>query len=288
MTDPSADAHPHASPADAAGGFLPRDMLTPALRSDPESFPVLKAFQEYIEAERERARRRLLTVSATAIAAIVLIVGAFLGVGASVVGRMMNENKELQQAVIAAAIRDREVAPAAVATSSRTDDISRMDETVRRLQAENVAFQGRMAALQDLPTALAATMGQTFSNLVGRTPTASAGPSGSRALSTSPTSPFAPPSLPTEATSVAVSVPTSARQATAPATDPEPVAKVPAPTAVAASLSGGRKPTSEAPTAVSISARVQTAPRIDGYAPARLTLVTDRGVAIPWRIVVPE
>jgi hypothetical protein len=60
------------------------------------------------------------------------------------------------------------------------------------------------------------------------------------------------------------------------------------PAAPDAAATSAARAVSAAPVTISIPARPQAAPRIEGYAPSRMTLVTDRNVTIPWRIVVPE
>jgi hypothetical protein len=281
MNDPSSsDPTQHSVPPDFAGNVTPRDMLMPALRSDPESFPVLKAFQDYIEAERERARRRLVTVSAIAITAIVLVVAAFLAVGTAVIGNLMRRNDQLQDVVMRAAVRDATATAPVGHDGGRAEELAHVEATLRRMQAENAALQGRMTALQDLPAALATTMGQTISNLVASA-SATAAP---RALPPAPATPFAPSNVLALNPSPALRAPAPA----APVLRSSPSSVGSTATAVTSPSATGARATTEAPTTVSVPTRIQAAPRIDGYAPARMTLVTDRGFAIPWRIVVPE
>ena len=90
-------------PPQDLGGGGDGAFFAPALRTDAEQFPVLKAFQTYIEEERERARRRVVIVSASAIAAIVVIVVVFLVIGSIVVGNLMSRNDQLLAAVISSA-----------------------------------------------------------------------------------------------------------------------------------------------------------------------------------------
>lgn len=264
------DAHsPPPNPAygaqDPGAHELPHDMLFPALRSDPESFPVLKAFQEYIEAERERARKRLVTVSVIAIASLVLVVGGFLAVGAVVIGNLARRNDLLQDVVMRAAVREGSVAaplhqPQPDGPSS--GEMARLTEALARVQRENVAMQDRVKALQDLPSTVAASIGAAMSNF-----TANA----------RPPLPQDPVQRPTLASAPSYAPPTSPSVSPSPPTPP-----VPATASTPTHGSPGDRVTLSAP-------RTSTAaPRLQGFAPANLTLVTDRGISIPWRIVVPE
>ena len=53
-------------PADPVSGGLPQHGLVlhdPSLHGDANAFPVLKAFQDYLEMERQQARKRLVTLT---------------------------------------------------------------------------------------------------------------------------------------------------------------------------------------------------------------------------------
>ena len=49
---------PYAAPSDPPGALV--SIHNAALHANPDSFPVLKAFQDYLETERQRARQRLI------------------------------------------------------------------------------------------------------------------------------------------------------------------------------------------------------------------------------------
>ncbi len=66
--------------AEAAGGGLVA-MYNAASHAGAESFPVLKAFQDYIEAERAQARKRVVQLSVFFAVLMVVVVGGFLTAG---------------------------------------------------------------------------------------------------------------------------------------------------------------------------------------------------------------
>lgn len=301
MQDPaSPDPTPPPVAADFPGNMPPRDMLMPALRSDAESFPVLKAFQDYIEAERERARRRLAVVSAVAIAAVVLVVAGFLAVGSVLIGNLMRRNDQLLESVMRFA--ERPAAPVAAAPAPQADageaELERMRALVQKLQQDQTAMQGSVAALQSLPATLATTMGQTLSNLVVASAVPGKPAAAAQSLPPAPATPFAPPNVlasrspaaePRVAPAPAAPVPPAAPPAALPATvSPSVASRAVPPAAPDAAATSAARAVSAAPVTISIPARPPAAPRIEGYAPSRMTLVTDRNVTIPWRIVVPE
>lgn len=74
----------------------------------PEQFPVLKAFQEFIEAERAQARKRVFQLTLTFATVLIVIVAAFFAIGIS----MFNNMSEMQTRLLDAALR-REAAAAA-------------------------------------------------------------------------------------------------------------------------------------------------------------------------------
>lgn len=70
--------------------------MTLSKASGDESFPVLKAFQDFIDQERERARRRVVTLSVCFISAIVVLVLLFGIIFAMFFGHMMRSNEDQQ------------------------------------------------------------------------------------------------------------------------------------------------------------------------------------------------
>ncbi len=89
------------------GGMNPGGGLVVSGASSPEQFPVLKAFQDFIEAERAQARKRVFQLSLTFATVLIVIVAAFFAIGIS----MFNNMSEMQTRLLDAALR-REAAAA--------------------------------------------------------------------------------------------------------------------------------------------------------------------------------
>lgn len=297
---------PGPRPETAGAQDVPRDFFMPALRGDPEAFPVLKAFQEYIEEERERARRRLATLSIVAISALVLVITGFLIVGSIVFGNLSRRNEQLQNVVMQAAVRD---ASAAVAPAPAAQgELSRLQDLVLRLQQDQEALQGSVGSLTDLPDVLAERLAAALTE-AARTPVqaasarpppppAAAAPFGPGTAMARPaaTQPAAPPDPAPEAQDPhrpdTAPVPSDAGAATEEPRPVEPRAQPPAtatpPPSPAQDRPAPARGTSADRVAIDVATRQREPPRLQGYTPAQMTLVTDQGIAIPWRVVVPE
>lgn len=259
--------------AGAAPDFGPGAFFAPALRGDPEQFPVLKAFQAYVEEERERARRRVVVVSSVSIAAITVLVSLFL----VALGFMMHRNDQLNDRLLdIVASRSAAPAPAASASASaepsapsapapaEDDRATELQAKLAALEEANAAMVRRMEELQSLPDALAASVGGMISNAMEHSMPVAA--------SSAPLPPVPGPTRPSPAptadpTSAAPDVPSAAR------------ADVPSPPA---------PPPSSEPTSIRVKPIAQAQPSIQGYRTEHILLKTDTGVAIPWRIAVPE
>jgi flagellar basal body-associated protein FliL len=70
----------HLPPSDPLAGGLPPQGLVihDAAHGDASSFPVLKAFQDYLEMERQQARKRLVTLTAFFVSLMTLVVAGFI------------------------------------------------------------------------------------------------------------------------------------------------------------------------------------------------------------------
>lgn len=79
-----------------------------AARGGGDAFPVLKAFQEYLESERQRARRRMVMLSCIFAAVIIIVIGGFMLMWFTTIKGMQATNAQL----LAAALEKREQTPA--------------------------------------------------------------------------------------------------------------------------------------------------------------------------------
>ena len=89
---------PFASEADESGALV--SIHNAALHANPDSFPVLKAFQDYLETERKRARQRLIMLSAFFAILLVAVMIALISIGVYVFGNMSQTQSKLLTAVL--------------------------------------------------------------------------------------------------------------------------------------------------------------------------------------------
>jgi len=109
-----------------------------------EEFPVLKAFQQYIDAEQEKARKRMITMSIYFAIALGVIVTIFVILLVSVSSR----NQTLNDRLVDFAMREREAK--ADARAEKAEERARQAEE-REKQAQDRAKQAQEAALAPKP-----------------------------------------------------------------------------------------------------------------------------------------
>ena len=112
-------------------------------------FPVLKAFQEYIDAEQAKARKRMLGLSVFFILLLIVVVITFTLVITSVIGR----NQQLSDRLLDIALREKtstqpvvnvqSPAPAVVQPSVESAELVRLREELRREKEERQAEQAK-------------------------------------------------------------------------------------------------------------------------------------------------
>lgn len=139
--------------ADHGGQETGENLFALSFPKGEESFPVLKAFQEFLDAERERARRRQMTLAICFMSALVVLVVMFCVVGAVIFSGMIRRN-DAQQARMLDLLLQR----TAVTADAKKSDVTapepvRQDpalteliEMVRQLKAENAAIASRNAS----------------------------------------------------------------------------------------------------------------------------------------------
>ena len=119
-----------------------------ASNANSESFPVLKAFQDYIEAERAQARKRVVMLSIFFASIICAVVGGFLLVGVFLLRDMRDMSKDmtsLQGKLVDAALAARAPAEAAapvyiqpapaVSVAPQTDLVEKTVEEISKVTA---------------------------------------------------------------------------------------------------------------------------------------------------------
>jgi hypothetical protein len=82
-----------------------------------DDFPVLKAFQQYIDAEQEKARKRMVSLCLCFSVLIALVIAVFL----TMLFTMSERNQTLNDRLVEYAINDRDRAPAAPSTPPAND-----------------------------------------------------------------------------------------------------------------------------------------------------------------------
>ena len=81
--------------ADMSASAALVSMHNAASQAGGDAFPVLKAFQDYLESERQRARRRMTTLSVVFAVVIVAVIGAFTLIWFSTMKGMQETNNQL-------------------------------------------------------------------------------------------------------------------------------------------------------------------------------------------------
>lgn len=126
-----------------------------ASQSGGDAFRVLKAFQDYLESERQRARRRMTILGCVFAAVIVVVVGAFMAIWFATMRNMQATNAQLLQAALSS--RERETPQPAVAPQpqpSAADTAKAVAEAIATAQAEQSATFAK--ALEDMNASLEA------------------------------------------------------------------------------------------------------------------------------------
>ena len=143
---PPADLPPD---IDATGALV--SLHQAATHSGPDSFPVLKAFQEYLESERRRARRRVALVTSLFAGLTVVLVAAFLTAGILLFNYMKEREERLwlrleqQPAHAASAPSPAEPAPTAPAASALEQELHTLGEALAALKNDNAALREKLA-----------------------------------------------------------------------------------------------------------------------------------------------
>lgn len=122
-----------------------------SLPKGEESFPVLKAFQEFLDAERERARRRQMTLAISFMSALVLLVVLFCVIGAILFSGMIRRSDSQQDRLFDLLTQRspapvQATAPSVSATGeSKEASTAELVELLKQLRAENAAMRANLA-----------------------------------------------------------------------------------------------------------------------------------------------
>ncbi len=145
---PHADRPPD---IDATGALV--SIHNAATQSGPDSFPVLKAFQEYLESERRSARRRVALISGLFAGIIVIVVAIFLTAGILLFDYMKDiqdnlwrkiESQPSPPSAVAAVVPA--PAPAAAKAGAWDAEMKKLGEAMAELKRDNEKLRATLAA----------------------------------------------------------------------------------------------------------------------------------------------
>lgn len=197
---PGAPDFEHLPPVDPAAGALPPHGLVlrdAATQGDANSFPVLKAFQDYLEMERQQARKRLVTLTIFFVSLMTLVVTGFIIAFIFMFGNMAKREDRLLE--VALQQKKEEAAtptPAALAAQQAAREFqaaalnlqtnvgaqvatmgavaSKLDSKVAEQNAEMVKMREALAAMQRENDRLRADMPKLALEAARKTPSPAA------------------------------------------------------------------------------------------------------------------
>ena len=126
-------SYEHLPPVDPISGGLPQQglVLHDAAHGDASSFPVLKAFQDYLEMERQQARKRLVTLTVFFVSLMTLVVAGFIVAFVYMYGNMSKREDRLLEAALQ---QRKDVAPPAPAESMAQQAAREFQAAAQNLQ----------------------------------------------------------------------------------------------------------------------------------------------------------
>lgn len=291
--DPPAGLPPAAdSAAQAAEPFRPQVDPLPsagivalhggASQLSPEAFPVLKAFQEYLESERQRASRRVIVLSCIFSAVIVFVLGAFVMIYLKAQDR---QDSLLQAVITQASQHQNQPAPQVVVSQPATpqqpsiQEITSLisDAIAKDRQTQNATFEKTLSAYTSVIEAAKAENAALKAEI-------------EKAKQPAPAAPAQPPAP--VAVQPAAPVKTAAAQATAqvpaktsPTAKTSPAAATgtpPAPAATQPAPAAPQEPKLEIP-------KYPAPPPPEGFTPGSMTIKTGKNAKpVSWRVYIPE
>mgnify|MGYP003799492209 CR=1 FL=1 len=134
------DASAYETP-EAGSGLVA--MYNAASHASAESFPVLKAFQDYIEAERAQARKRVMQLSIFFAVLMCLVVAGFLTAGIFLLRNMSN----VQTKLLDVALSNKAAPAPQPAPAVQTSPV--LEESVRQMSRATAELQSSMSKKLD-------------------------------------------------------------------------------------------------------------------------------------------
>lgn len=270
-----------------------------SLPKGEESFPVLKAFQEFLDAERERARRRQMTLAISFMSALVLLVVLFCVIGAILFSGMIRRSDSQQDRLFDLLTQRspapvQATAPSVSATGeSKEASTAELVELLKQLRAENAAMRANLADKSpsaSMPPLETANAGFA----VAPTPA----PEVKSTSSTKKTGVFSSPKRQPVPAPVAEApkpeeVPVAAEPEVKPPVEAKPAIEIKTPVEAKSpvEIKPAVKPKPEQPQAWTpikvkvMPSREMTVPA--GNSAEEMTIISDRNVKIPMRVLMP-
>lgn len=258
----------------------PENIFALSLPKGEDSFPVLKAFQQFLDAERERARRRQMVLTLSFMSVIVVLVVLFSVISAILFSGLTRRNDAKQDKLFEILLMERKVpapVPAVIPAPPRRDAVvDEVMELVKQLRAETEALKAAAQRAAEPPP----VVDVVAPDLVSEVPKLEAvevkpepDPKRTGIFSSSKRK----PDLPTVSTEVEVVTPDPAPETSGVLERSESEKK----TELANSEGSG-----DGLVQVKIvPSRVMHAPA--GYEANEISVVTEGNVRYPWRVLVP-
>ena len=259
----NAASYEHLPPADPMSGGLPPHglVLHDAAHGDASSFPVLKAFQDYLEMERQQARKRLVTLTVFFVSLMTLVVAGFIVAFIFLLGNISKreDQQQARQDRLLEEVLQQRKAPEAVAPVAQ--QVAREFQAAAQNLQTNLSSQ--LASVGSVATKLDSKVDAQNAEMVKMREALAAMQKENDKLRTD---------MPKLALEAARKVPSPAASSAAPATSSRPGSSATLPgttTAGTPAASSGRAP--------------------KGYEEAVLLVRTrDSDTTIPWRTFVPK
>jgi len=161
MTDIPPKHSPETSdyePHESGSGLVA--MYNAASHANAESFPVLKAFQDYIEAERSQARKRVMQLSIFFAVLMVVVVGGFLTAGIA----MWRSNDARVNKLLEAVIEQRSAPAPAQPPATLVQTSPLLEESVRQMSRATSELQSSLDKKLDGVNAIASQVNEKVSS----------------------------------------------------------------------------------------------------------------------------
>lgn len=277
----------YAPEIDSSGALV--SLHNAAIQSGSDSFPVLKAFQDYLESERRRARRRVALVSVLFTVLLVVVLIALLTAGLMMFRYMRETQDNLWRRLESQSTPPAVAAPAA--DGALAVQLEKLGSAMEDLRRDNAALRERLTAP---PAPASPTTSTATPTAPATTASAAAAPAATPAAASPAALAAAPPAPP-----AAVAAATTAGSAATPAkASAESAAGVPAaapasaPAAAPGAASMAAAPAATpgpGPAPLVVPEGVEPPPPPVGHSESTISLppADGQGRPVPWRIFLP-